>query len=306
MSNPIFSILITTKNRLEDLKVTLDYLKEILEQSTVECIICDDGSTDGTYEYVASNYPKIVVFRHENSKGLIASRNELLAMTKAQYAISLDDDAHFLTNNVLTSIQSYFQEHKCCGVMALRVFWGKETPSSTYTSQQPKQVNGYVGCGHVWRMETWRTIPNYLEWFQFYGEEQFAALQLAKTSWQIHYEPSILVHHRVDMKARTQNSDYLLRQRQSLRSGWYLYFLCMPKRLAFKLFVSSLWSQIKRKVLKGNLQATKAIVLAFFDLIKHSPKFFNEKYRLSVKEYDDFSKLPAAPIYWNIESDDNE
>jgi uncharacterized protein (DUF1330 family) len=80
----------------------------------------------------------------------------------------------------------------------------------------------------------------------------------------------------------------------------------VPKRLAFKRFASSLWSQIKRKVLKGNWQAAKAIVLAFFDLIKHSPKFFSEKYRLSVKEYNHFSKLPTAPIYWNIESNDNE
>lgn len=306
MSNPIFSILITTKNRLEDLKVTLDFLQEILEQNTVECIICDDGSTDGTYDYIVSNYPEIVVFKHNNSKGLITSRNELLAMTKAQYAISLDDDAHFLTNNVLTHIQSYFQEHKHCGVMALRVFWGKGAPASTHTSQQQKQVNGFVGCAHVWRMKAWRAIPNYLEWFQFYGEEQFAALQLAKTPWQIHYVPSILVHHRVDMKARKYNSDYLLRQRQSLRSGWYLYFLCMPKGVAFKLFASSLWSQIKRKVLKGNFQATKAIILAFFDLIKHSPKFFSEKYRLTIKEYDDFSKLPVVPIYWDIEIDANE
>jgi hypothetical protein len=28
-------------------------------------------------------------------------------------------------------------------------------------------LQSFVGCGHVWRMDAWRTIENYPEWFIF-------------------------------------------------------------------------------------------------------------------------------------------
>ena len=43
-----FTILITTKNRLEDLIVTLLKINYLLLRDDVACTICDDGSTDGT------------------------------------------------------------------------------------------------------------------------------------------------------------------------------------------------------------------------------------------------------------------
>ena len=47
--NSTFSILITTKNRLNDLIFTLKKIENILNESNIECIICDDGSMDGTF-----------------------------------------------------------------------------------------------------------------------------------------------------------------------------------------------------------------------------------------------------------------
>jgi hypothetical protein len=43
-----------------------------------------------------------------------------------------------------------------------------------------KVLQSFVGCGHVWRMDAWRTIENYPEWFYFYGEEDFASYLLFK------------------------------------------------------------------------------------------------------------------------------
>ena len=63
MNLPEFSILITTKNRLADLKITLSQIYNIIEFDDFDFIICDDGSTDGTYEFIKSNYPKIRVIK---------------------------------------------------------------------------------------------------------------------------------------------------------------------------------------------------------------------------------------------------
>jgi hypothetical protein len=103
-----------------------------------------------------------------------------LNLVATDYAISLDDDAHFITANALSVIADYFAVHPNCGVLALRIFWGLTAPHTVVTTETPTRVQGFVGCGHVWRMKAWRSIPDYPDWFVFYGEEDFASYQLLK------------------------------------------------------------------------------------------------------------------------------
>ena len=50
-----FSILITTKNRLEDLKITLQKIADLKNRDIVEVMLYDDASTDGTFEFIKEN-----------------------------------------------------------------------------------------------------------------------------------------------------------------------------------------------------------------------------------------------------------
>lgn len=300
---PAFSILITTKNRLQDLIFTLDKINYLIERQDVECIICDDGSTDGTFNFIKKNYPKIIVFKNETSKGLIFSRNLLLGKTTAKYAISLDDDAHFLSDNPLEAIEHYFLENSNCGVVSFRIFWSKNNPTSAQTLDSPKRVKGFVGCGHAWKMESWKSIPNYPDWFIFYGEEDFAAYQLFKKNIEIHYLPAVLLHHRVDVLARKNNQDYQLRLRRSFRSGWYLYFMFYPFSVIPKKLLYTLWIQIKTKTFKGDFKATIGIIQAIFDVILNFPKLLKQSNRLSSTEYQAILKLPPSKIYWKPEDE---
>ncbi|MFV8334128.1 glycosyltransferase family 2 protein [Flavobacterium sp. GSP14] len=296
-----FAILIATKNRIKNLTSTLKNIEHLLNRDEVECSVFDDGSTDGTTVFIKENYPKIRFLRNEISKGLIFSRNLLLATTTAQYAISLDDDAHFLTENPLDAIQNYFQNNPNCGVLGFRIFWGVTEPAITCTNQMPSRVKGYVGCGHVWKMDAWRKIPNYPEWFVFYGEEDFAGYHSFKKKIEIHYLPSVLVHHRVDVKSRKKASDYQLRLRRSLRSGWYLYVMFYPLKTIPRLFFYSLWIQIRNKVMKGDIMATLAIVQALGDVIIHIPKLLKSSNRMQYDELKAYRKLADTKIYWSPE-----
>lgn len=293
-----FSILITTKNRLNELKFTLSKIESLIEDQAVECIICDDGSHDGTFRFIEKNYPKIKLIRNEQSKGLIFSRNRLLGMAKGDYAISLDDDAHFVVENPLEIIDTYFKQNVTCAVMAFRIFWGEILPENLNHSQSNERVKSFVGCGHVWRMEAWKQIPNYPDWFIFYGEEDFASYQLFKKHWEIHYTPDILVHHRVNVKTRVHQKDYRLRLRRSLRSGWYLYVLFYPLSTIPRRFFYTLWVQIKNKVFKGDLKAFLAIFQAIADVIFNFLRLIKSANRLSKKEFKEYLKLPDTKLYW--------
>lgn len=298
-----FSILITTKNRIEDLKYTLEKIKYLFERDDLECVVYDDGSNDETYTFVKSNYPKVVILKNDISKGYIYCRNKMLNETKAQYAISLDDDAHFISENPLEDIENYFLKNEICGLLGFRIFWAKIKPGNLKTSHISIRVKGFVGCGHAWRMDSWHKIPNYPEWFIFYGEEEFAACQLFKKKIEIHYFPQVLVQHRVDVFSRKTKADYKLRLRRSLRSGWYLYIMFYPLKLIPKILFYTLWVQLKNKTFKGDFKATLAIMQAILDVFVNLPKLIIQSNRLSLKEYKEYLHLPNSKIYWKPEDE---
>lgn len=298
----IFSILISTKNRSNDLLLTLQKIKYLLSEK-VRCVVYDDGSTDGTFEKVKTYFPEIEIKRNEISKGYIFCRNKMLNETTADFAISLDDDAHFLTENPLDIIHNYFNNNPNCGLLALRIFWGLEESKNQFSNEKPSRIQSYVGCGHVWRMTAWKAIPNYPEWFQFYGEENFASLQLFKKNWEVHYFPEVLVHHRVDLKSRAKkNKDFSFRYRRSICSGWYLIVLFYPVLKIPRIIAYTLFIQIKTKILKGNFKVIIPLLLAIFDVFYNIPNLIKNKATLTKEEYQNYLELKETKIFWKPEN----
>jgi glycosyltransferase involved in cell wall biosynthesis len=299
--NPKYSILITTKNRLADLAFTLGKIQYLLDRKDVVCIICDDGSTDDTASFLQKQYPEIQLIQNPKSQGLIYSRNRLMSLVTTEFAISIDDDLHFITNNPLEIVNDFFITHATVGVLGFRLFWSKSEPTSTATLEQSMPMQSYAGGAHAFRMKAWRDIPNYPSWFIFYGEENFASFQLFKKNWEIHYLPEVLVHHRVDVKSRKNNADYVIRSRRALRSGWYLFFLFYPMPIIPRKMAYSLWMQFKLKVFQGDFKALQAIVLALLDLVWNMPRILKNSNRLTEKEYEGYHQLSETKLYWQPE-----
>src|SRR4051812_39871326 len=99
--SPKFSIIITTRDRREELVVTLNKIFFLLARTDVQCIVCDDGSTDDTFDTVVREFPNVEIFHHTVSHGLIYSRNKLFERAKGDYVISIDDDLNFLSRDPL-------------------------------------------------------------------------------------------------------------------------------------------------------------------------------------------------------------
>ena len=301
MIQDTFSILITTKNRLSDLVYTLEKIQYLLERNDVVCLICDDGSNDGTALYLQTNYPEIQLIQNPRSQGLIYSRNRLLSLVTTDFAISLDDDLHFITDNPLEIISDFFNHKSEAAVLSFRIFWNKNEPHTIFTTEKSVAMQSYAGGAHVFRMKAWRNIPNYPDWFIFYGEENFASYQLFKMNWEIHYLPEVLVHHRVDIKERKQHQDYIERQRRSLRAGWYLFMLFYPYREIPRKMAYSLWIQFKNKVFQGDFKALLVIGLALLDMVWNILKIIKNSNRLTQKEYEAYNQLTETKLYWEPE-----
>ncbi|AWA29778.1 glycosyl transferase [Flavobacterium magnum] len=295
-----FSILISTRNRREALDFTLRRLLDC-QDGNVEVLVFDDGSTDGTFDHVRFHFPWVTLQRNETSRGYMYCRNKMLNETKARFAISLDDDAHFLTTKPFDAIAAYFAKHPQCGLIAMRIFWGTNAPASLDSREDSGRVRGFVGCAHAWCMESWRKIPDYPEWFGFYGEEDFASYQMFKKNIEVHYLPEVLVQHRVNVADRRKDKDYGIRLRRSLRAGWYLFLLFYPLSQIPRIMAYSVWMQLKLKVFKGDVKALKALCLAGIDLLISLPKIARESRRFTKQEFQQYQQLPATKIYWQPE-----
>lgn len=298
MANPTFTILITTKNRKNELAYTLEKIEYLLVRNDVVCIICDDGSSDGTAFFIQSKYPDIQFIQNQQSNGLIFSRNRLMDLVKTEFAISIDDDLHFITHNPLEIIKDFFHKYHKVAVVGFRIHWDLSEPNNTISEEKPIRMQSFAGGAHAFRMQAWHNIPIYPDWFVFYGEENFASYQLFKKKWEIHYLPDILVHHRVDLKSRKNSADYGIRLRRSLRASWYLFFLFYPIRIIPRKIGYSIWIQLKLKVFKGDFKALKAICLAMIDLILAFSKIIKASNRLTLKEYEKYKNLEVTKIYW--------
>src|SRR6266581_4244479 len=87
------SIMITTRNRIEDLKQTLRVLTT-LNPAPDEILITADGCTDATAEFLKSALPKAKVVVNQPGIGSVASRDRMMREARGDLVLALDDDSY--------------------------------------------------------------------------------------------------------------------------------------------------------------------------------------------------------------------
>ncbi|GFZ30875.1 glycosyl transferase [Clostridium zeae] len=88
------SVIIPTYNNLQRLKISLSYLEQQdMDKSEYDIILVDDGSNDGTSEYLGSleTEMNLLVVRQENM-GQAKARNVALSLAEGEYVLFIDDD----------------------------------------------------------------------------------------------------------------------------------------------------------------------------------------------------------------------
>ncbi|MBE5806630.1 MAG: glycosyltransferase family 2 protein [Clostridiales bacterium] len=99
----LISIIIPSYNRKDLISKSIDsILKQTYEN--IEIIIIDDGSTDGTEQYIKETYGnnnKVNFYKNEKNSGAGFSRKFGYKMSKGKYLVFMDDDDYYTNNNFL-------------------------------------------------------------------------------------------------------------------------------------------------------------------------------------------------------------
>lgn len=110
------AILLTVHNRKEKTLLCLENLRrQILSKNlNLQVYLTDDGSTDGTYESIRSNFPEIFVIKGSGNlfwnRGMLTAWKEA-AKTKFDYYLWLNDDTTLFCDSVqklINTSKSYY------------------------------------------------------------------------------------------------------------------------------------------------------------------------------------------------------
>lgn len=112
--NPRVSVIAGAYNITKTTEMELA-IKSILEQTFTdfEFIICDDGSTDGTYQRlktIAKQDKRIIILQNSTNQGLHQTLNNCLAVARGEYIARMDMDDYSLPDRFAKQVK-FLDEH---------------------------------------------------------------------------------------------------------------------------------------------------------------------------------------------------
>lgn len=210
------SIVITTKNRKDDLRQAL---RSALTQNVdVEVLVLDDASTDGTEMMVQQEFPDVRFLRFDTSEGYIVRRNQVVRMARAPIVFIIDDDACFSTKGVVGQTLADFSDPRIGAVAIPYVDVGY----STSVHQRAPATDSiylapfYRGTAHALRRDMFLQLGGYWELLVHQEEEIELALRMLESGFLIRCGTSEPVLHHASPVRSISRMDYYGRRNRLL------------------------------------------------------------------------------------------
>ena len=225
------SFLIVTKNRPDKLEITLNKLFGLLDLSIHEVLVCIDGCQKT--EPLVSQFDWVNWIINKTSISASPARHVLYKKAIGGIFIGLDDDAHPLSNHFIAKTQTVFLENERIGIIAFQEIRGVfVSDQEALQHAEPKiskfKTNDFVGCGFAIRKEVYDKTNGFPVWIDIYGEESCLAIEVLDLGYEIYYDNTIIVNHRVDRKKRLGQGRNYFRFEKQLKNTIFFYVVYYP------------------------------------------------------------------------------
>ena len=218
----LVSIGITTKNRWQDLEITLAKIKEAgLDRLPI--IILDDASDQPCPFDVSRLSSHIQIHRFTESKGYIVRRNQIAQSIKTKYYLSLDDDSYPVSGSLEAAIKfAESQENLLCLSFPIYNPVLSEYQNQSF-NKEPYLVRCFIGCGHLLHRENFLQLGGYREELIHQGEEMEIAARAFQRSWYCYHFPHFFIHHTASNAGRNwHRMDFYGARNNILWNDWFV------------------------------------------------------------------------------------
>ncbi len=130
------SVIIPTYNRLAMLQEALASVFSQKFNGTLEVIVVDDNSQDGTPEMITQKYPDVKLIRFKQNLGAYIARNQGLKEARGKYIAFLDSDDLWKPSYLQSQITALEGQEKSFSVSAI-VLWSVTKNQRTLCFQKP-------------------------------------------------------------------------------------------------------------------------------------------------------------------------
>lgn len=278
-----FSILIVTQNRAEELAFTLNKINQLIDVNIHEVLVFIDGCE--ATELIKENFSWVKWFGVAKSIGASPARNMLYKNAVGTILVGLDDDAHPISNNFIEKCTSLFHDNPKLGIIAFQEIRGVFTSDSLALEQAAKEfiqfkTNDFVGCGFALKNEAYKKTNGFPVWIDIYGEETCLAYEILDADFEILYDNSIIVNHRVNKEQRQQQGKYYFRFKKQIKNT--IFFYLVYRRHPLKKILKTIFHNFKKYALKDFTyfklfwSALFEVMLKFFFVLKFRKPVKNE------------------------------
>lgn len=212
------AVVIPNWNGLSTLGSTLDSLKD--QSLKAACIVVDNGSIDGSVEFISKNYPDVEIIKNNRNLGFAGGVNQgIKAAIKSgnKYVALLNNDA-VADKDWLKNLVETLEKQKDAAVATSKILsddkehldstgdyytnWGLVYPRGRgekdhgqYDSD--KSVFGASGGASLYRIEAFKQVGLFDEDFFAYYEDVDISFRFQLAGWKVAYVPSALAYHQI-------------------------------------------------------------------------------------------------------------
>jgi len=196
------SVMITTHNRLSDLRQTLSVLEK-LDPAPIEILITADACSDGTVEYLQKHFATAKLTINEPGRGSVASRDAMLRRAIGELVLSLDDDSYPEQTDALSRVAKLFEERPQLAVAHFpqRTNEYPETLSKTDFGA-PCLTRSFANSAACFRRSVYLQLPGFEPCFFHMYEEPDYSLQCFANGYEVYFAPIITIRHHYSKMSR--------------------------------------------------------------------------------------------------------
>lgn len=214
-----------------DLKVIGDCLHSIYEETRdleFEVIVSDNGSTDGSLEFIARNYPQVQVIENGTNLGFAKGNNVGIARSRGEHVLILNPDT-IIHERALEKLVAFAERHPGAGAFGCRVlnrdgsYQGSARPfptlwrdwlgalflrplaylsdrfiSDSYTGwkgDSERVIDWQSGCCVMFRASVLHRLGGFDQQFFYHFEEVDLCRRVWNAGYPIVYTPEAVITH---------------------------------------------------------------------------------------------------------------